>query len=105
MTVTAGAPSQIAITIPPPGSGASTSPLTPATVITVTDAQGNVVSGVNVTVTIETGTSTLSGTLIVATDENGQATFSNIIIADPGSYTLKFSVGALNTISTTIAIS
>ena len=67
-----------------------TSLITPAPTVQITDADGNPVGGVNVTVSLMTlsGTGSLSGTTTVATDGSGVATFPDLAVSDAGTYRL-----------------
>ncbi len=100
--VNAGAASKIAFTVQPsnviPGNSIS-----PAVVVSVEDALGNVVTSATNSITIAIGTNpsagTLAGTLTVAA-VNGVATFPNLSINNTGvGYTLTASTGGFTTIT------
>ena len=89
--ITAGAPSKIAFTTQPSNTTAGAS-ITPAIVVNVQDAAGNVVSGDGITLTIANnpGSSTLTGGGSVNTDSSGNATFAGVSLNKVGTgYTLK----------------
>jgi hypothetical protein len=97
-TAIAGAATQIAIITQPPGTAASGAALNPAPVIEVRDASGNAVTqaGINVTVSLATGTAPLGGTLTRPTNASGQVTFSSLSINGlVGSYSLAFNSSGL----------
>jgi len=96
--VTIGPPAKLAFTVQP-SSAAAGSSITPAVVVSVEDAQGNVVTTATNQVTMAIGTNpsigTLGGTAQV-TAVNGVATFSNLSINNPGTgYTLATSAAGL----------
>ena len=67
------------------------SPITPAPAVTITDADGNPVSGASVDVSLETiaGSGTLSGTTSKPT-VGGVATFDDLVVNGSGKYRLVF---------------
>ena len=78
-----------------------------AVTVTATDAQGNPVSGVSVTLALSGGPGALAGTTTVSTDSNGKATFSNLSVNKTGSsYLLTASApGVLPTAPTPVTSS
>ena len=107
-TSVAGAATQITITTQPPITAASGAALNPAPVVQIRDGSGNPVNtaGVNITVSLATGTGSLGGTLTHATNANGQATFTGLSINSLiGNYSLAFnSPGLAQATSATIAL-
>lgn len=88
--IVAGAPATIAFTQQPTGTTVNTV-MTPVLVVNIQDANGNPVSGDNVTLTIGTnpGGATLAGGNAVATDAGGNAGFGAVSLDKVGSgYTL-----------------
>ena len=93
-TVTAGTPTQVAITTQPAGAVSGVA-FTTQPVIQLRDAGGNLTtSTANVTVVIASGTGTLTGTATVAA-VNGVATFTNLQIAGAGAHSLTFASAGL----------
>ena len=107
-TAVAGAATQITITTQPPITAASGAALNPAPVVQIRDASGNPVNtaGINVTVSLATGTGPLGGTLTRPTNSSGQATFTGLSINGlVGTYSLAFnSSGLTQATSSTIAL-
>jgi adhesin/invasin len=107
-TAVAGAATQITITTQPPVTAPSGIALNPAPVVQIRDGSGNPVNtaGVNVTVSLATGTGPLGGTLTQPTNANGQATFTGLSINGLiGNYSLAFnSPGLAQATSSTIAL-
>ncbi len=66
------------------------SPIAPAPTVTITDAQGQPVSGKTVAVSLTTldGSGTLTGVVSQPTDGSGVATFSGLAVTSPGRYRL-----------------
>jgi uncharacterized repeat protein (TIGR03803 family) len=94
-TVNPAAASKLAYSVQP--SNASTGvAISPAIVVDVEDAFGNIVTGnsSNVTLSTNTGPGAVSGTATVAASA-GVATFNNIILNTAGTYTLAAKDGAL----------
>lgn len=97
-TAMAGSATQLTIETQPPATAASGAALSPAPVIQLRDASGNAVSqsGINVTVSLASGTGSLGGTLTRATNGSGQVTFSSLSINGlVGSYALAFNSSGL----------
>jgi adhesin/invasin len=97
-TAVAGAATQISIITQPPATASSGVALSPAPVVQLLDASNNPVSqaGVNITVSLASGSGPLGGTLTRATNASGQATFTGLSINGlVGSYTLAFNSGTL----------
>ncbi|MEO8201940.1 MAG: Ig-like domain-containing protein [Gemmatimonadota bacterium] len=93
-----GSASQLTITTQPPATAASGATFGTTPVVQVRDAGGNPVNtaGINVTVSLGTGTGTLNGTRTVPTNASGQALFGGLSITGlAGAYTLDFTSGAL----------
>jgi RHS repeat-associated protein len=87
-----------------PGNGKAGSPLGNV-VVQVQDANGNVVTGSNASITITSTAAGVGGTTTVAA-VNGVATFSNLVFTAAGSYTLTAaSAGITSATSTPFAIS
>ena len=102
--VTAGAATQLVFTKEPTNVVDNTS-ITPAVMVSVEDALGNVVTGATNTITVAISTNpasgTLSGTSMVAAVA-GVATFSNLSINNVGNgYTLSASATGFTTITST----
>lgn len=111
VTLAAGSPAKLAITVEPPASAQSGAVLNPPPEIQAEDGQGNPVAQAGIAVTaslnVPGGASgTLGGTKTVATDGTGKATFTNLVISGSnGGYTLSFSAPSIPQVtSTTIAI-
>ncbi len=85
LTIAAGAATMSAYTTPP-ANGTAASPLANV-VVSVEDANGNVVPGSTASITITSTPAGVSGTTTV-TAVNGVATFSNLVFTKAGSYTL-----------------
>src|SRR6266481_2169792 len=85
LTIAAGAATMSAYTTPP-ANGTAASPLANV-VVSVEDANGNVVPGSTASITITSTPAGVSGTTTV-TAVNGVATFSNLVFTKSGSYTL-----------------
>lgn len=72
-------------------------PVQPA--VRALDSVGNPISGIDVTVAIQTGGGALSGTAMATTDASGFATFSNLAISGtPGDRTLRFTAPGWNSV-------
>ena len=102
INITAGVPTQLAITTQPVG-GASGASLATQPVVEIRDAQGNRVTTdktTQVTAAIQTGGGTLGGTTSVLTSGSGVATFTNLMITGlVGSRTLQFSSAGLTSVT------
>lgn len=101
-TLTAGAPATLAFRTPPNGGGLN-SPFTPAPVIEVRDASGNVSTSATtvVTATLVSGGGTLSGNS--ATAQNGIATFTTLTVnGAAGVRTLSFGAPGLTAITASV---
>ena len=96
--------SQVAIRTQPGGAATIGSPIAPAAVVEIRDANNALVSSSSATVvaTLTGGSGTLSGATSVSA-VNGVATFSNLIVSLAGSYTITFTSVGL-TSATTSAI-
>lgn len=97
-TGTAGTASQVTIIAQPPASVASGATFGTTPVVQLQDAGGNPVStsGVNVTVSISSGSGTLNGTKTQPTNSSGQASFPGLSISGlAGQFTLDFDSGSL----------
>ncbi|PWN07788.1 Ig-like domain-containing protein [Rhodohalobacter mucosus] len=92
-TATTGDPSAMSVTTQAGLSTAGQAIAGPPAV-TVLDAGGNSVSGVNVSVSESGGYTLDGGTLTVATNASGVAEFSDLFIEAAGDYTLLFSADA-----------
>jgi uncharacterized protein YjdB len=98
----------LAIATQPSSSAQSGTVFAQQPVVQLRDASGNHVSspGVNVAVTIASGSGTLGGTVIVPTNSTGTANFTNLQISGSGTYTLLFSVAGLTSVtSSAISVS
>lgn len=101
----AGEPAQVTVVVQPSGTVQSGVVFPQQPVVEVADNGGNVVVGVDVTVTIASGGGTLSGTATVTTDGAGLATFSGLSISGPvGPRTLQFTVGSAQATSASIEV-
>ncbi|MBT8488178.1 MAG: prolyl oligopeptidase family serine peptidase, partial [Gemmatimonadetes bacterium] len=101
----AGEPDQVNVDVEPSGTVQSGVPFARQPVVEVVDNGGNVVAGVDVTVTIGSGGGTLSGTTTVTTDGAGLATFSGLSITGTvGSRTLQFDAGSAQATSATVEV-
>ena len=98
ITVTAGTPTQVAITTQPAGAVSGVA-FTTQPVVQLRDAGGNLTtSTANVTVAIASGTGSLTGTTTVAA-VNGVATFTNLNIAGAGAHALTFTSTGLTSVT------
>ena len=70
----------------------------------VKDASGNVVPGVVVTATVNTGPGTLQGTVTATTGSTGVARFGDLGIAGTGPHTLRYSTGAASVTSSSVTL-
>jgi hypothetical protein len=103
ITIGAGTATQLVFTSEPPSSGAAGTPF--GAVVQVQDANGNLVTSSNASVTITSTAAGVTGTTTVAA-AGGVATFTNLLLNSMGSYTLTAaSAGLSNAISTAISIS
>lgn len=97
-TGTAGTATQVKIITQPPATAASGATFSATPVVQLQDAGGNPVntSGVNVTVSISSGSGTLNGTKTQPTNGSGQASFPGLSISGTaGQFTLDFNSGTL----------
>jgi adhesin/invasin len=78
------------------------SPMT--VVVKLTDAGGNPIAGVSVTLTVPDNSATLIGTTTVSTDATGLATFNNLAINSTGTFQLQATAGALSALSSSFQI-
>ena len=95
ITISAGTATKLVITSGPPATGTAGSPF--GLVVQVEDANNNLITSSNASVTIGSNSSTsgsVSGTLTVSAS-GGVATFNNLILVTSGSYTLTASSGTL----------
>ena len=100
IAVTAGSASQLGIVTQPSSSVTSGSIFPQQPVIQVTDAGGNPVGGIVVTVAIASGAGTLGGTLTAVSAANGSAGFTDLMITGaPGIRTLSFSAPGVSTVT------
>ena len=108
ITLTAGAPAQLAITTQPPAAAQSGVLFNPQPIVQVQDGQGNAVAqpGIAVTASLNGTGGSLGGTKTVNTDGTGSAAFTDLLInGSSGAYTITFSAPSLAfATSTTIAI-
>lgn len=98
-SVSAGAPSALAIVTQPAGGSASGDPLAQQPVIQLRDAQGNDArqAGVTVTAVVASGPGTLGGSTTAVTNSDGRAVFANLaIVGAVGSYALRFESAGLS---------
>lgn len=113
--LSAGAPAGITLTTPPSASAKNDEVFSTQPAVTVTDAGGNPMSGIQVTVSIATAppptnpptsTPVLGGTLSATTNASGVAAFTNLEIVGPvGDYSLQFAAGGLTVNSNTLTLS
>src|SRR5205823_6673626 len=108
VTVTAGAATQLTLTIQPSSTAQSGVPLGQHRVVQLRDGAGNLVSqaGVTVAARIATGGGTLCGTLTATTTAGGTASCTHLSISGPtGRRTLSFSAAGLTpAVSGTITV-
>lgn len=102
ITITSGPPVRLAFSVQP-GGGRALSPLNPQPVVTVVDANGDLVTSYTGTVMIalgaNPGSAALRGTTTVSA-VNGVATFSNVAISAAGTgYTLIATAGSLTAVT------
>ena len=108
VTVTAGAPAQLTMTVQPSGSVANGAVLSQQPVLQVRDSAGNAVAqaGIAVSAAIASGGGTLGGTASRASDAAGQVSFTDLAITGViGTRTIGFtSAGLAGTVSSGIAV-
>jgi hypothetical protein len=108
IVVSAGAASQLVITVEPSATVASGTALAVQPVVKIADAGGNAIIGnaSTVTATVTSGTGTVTNATAAVSATTGLATFSGLTLNElAGPYTLTFSDGAATAaISTTIAV-
>jgi hypothetical protein len=108
ITVSAGAATQLVITVQPSSSVASGAALAIQPVVKIEDAGGNAVIGntSTVTATVTSAPGTISNNTAVVSATTGLATFSGLTLKElVGSYTLSFTdVSVTTAISTTINV-
>ncbi len=108
ISISAGAPTKLAILTQPSSTAASGSPFAQQPVIQLQDASSNVVAqtGYTVTAALASGTGILGGTTSATTNTNGVATFSALSITGSGAHTLRFSTPSMTSVSSgTITVS
>ncbi|HJR36595.1 MAG TPA: Ig-like domain-containing protein, partial [Gemmatimonadales bacterium] len=109
VSITAGAPSNLAITTQPSSTAQNGVAFAQQPAIALRDASNNPVSqaGVVVTAVIASGGGTLGGTTTATTDGSGIATFTNLsITGTTGARTLSFSAPSYNSVTSgTITLS
>jgi len=96
--VTPGAPTQLALTTPPPATANSGQVFSSSAVVRLRDVSGNNVlqSGVSVSAAVSPSAGVTLAGGSSSTDGTGAATFSALTLSGPaGNYTLTFSSGAL----------
>ncbi len=104
-SVTPQVASKVVFVPQPPANGTAGQALTPAVVVQVQDANGNVVTGSAAPVTISSTPTGVAGTLTVNAI-NGVATFSNLVFNTTGNYTLTAaSLGLTSATSNSFTIS
>ncbi|MCB1665795.1 MAG: hypothetical protein KDI28_08420, partial [Pseudomonadales bacterium] len=92
-------PSSLTITQQAEGTVENGAVFSPQPVVRALDSVGNPISGLDVTVNIQTGGGTLGGTLTITTDGSGLASFTNLAISGaPGDRTLRFSTTGWNSV-------
>jgi uncharacterized protein YjdB len=97
VNVQPGAPTQLALTTPPPPNANSGQVFSSPSVVQLRDISGNDVpqAGITVNATVQPGGTTLGGSS-VTTSASGAATFGALTLTGPaGSYSLTFSSGGL----------
>lgn len=106
LAAVSGPPARIVFSRRPPASALNEEVWEPATqpIVAVKDAAGAAVSGVLVTVDIETGAGTLQGTLSATTTSNGAAAFTDLGISGTGAHTLRFVAAAVSKTSPTVTV-
>ena len=96
-------PSAVAIVTAPSSEARTGTPLAQQPVIEVRDAAGNLLDGVHVVVTVETGGGVLSGASAVTT--GGRATFTGLTISGAtGPQVLRFTAGPASVLSAPITL-
>ena len=96
-----GAPTQLALTTPPPGSANSGQVFSSPSVVQLRDISGNNVpqAGITVNATVQPGSATLGGSSAVTT-ASGAATFGALTLTGTAaSYSLTFSSGSLTPVA------
>ena len=97
-------PAGVTITTQPPSSAliGQRFPIQPA--VEVRDGDGNLIDGVEVTASIESGGGTLRGDIEVVT-QDGVARFTDLLITGrAGSHTIRFQAGKANAVSRSISV-
>jgi adhesin/invasin len=92
-----GAAAVIVITQQPGPAPAVLGEFSPQPAIKVTDAFGNGVAGVSVTVSLDSGSGTLTGTVTVVTDGSGDAAYTSLglLAGGSGNHRLRFSASGV----------
>ena len=93
ISVAAGPPSGLGLTISPSADARSRAPLSPQPSIQLQDASGNPVAqpGVEVRASMASGEGTLGGQTVALTDGEGRAGYADLaIVGSPGAHTLLF---------------
>jgi hypothetical protein len=104
VVLSAGAPATLAITTQPSSSAIDGEPFARQPVIELRDAADNLVNGVQVDVSVQSGGGILSGTTSIAT-VSGKATFTDLAIGGAsGAHTLLFSAQSLSAVSNSIDV-
>jgi hypothetical protein len=93
ISVGAGPPSRLALTVPPPPAAQSRVPFSPQPSVQLQDASGNPVAqaGVEIRASIASGDGTLGGQTSAVTNGQGRADYADLtIVGGPGARTLLF---------------
>ncbi|TSA19704.1 MAG: carboxypeptidase regulatory-like domain-containing protein [Actinomycetales bacterium] len=105
VTLSAGAATQISMSVQPSSSITNGSNVGATTAVLVRDSGGNAISGATATVTVSGGSAVFGGTKSQVTNASGIATFNDLTLTGAtGTYTLTFASGSLSVNSTTITL-
>ncbi|MCA1800290.1 MAG: hypothetical protein LC650_03265, partial [Actinobacteria bacterium] len=106
ITFTAADPVEIVIpTGSQPGASIAGEIITNSPTVRLTDEYNNLVPGINVTVTEQSGQIFASGTETVSTNSSGLAVFDDLVITDAGQYNLVFTAETLTVTSNAFEVS
>lgn len=96
----------LSVTIEPPSTALSAEVFEPASqpVVTLKNAQGDALSGVDVTATLASGSGTLEGATTATTNASGIAAFLDLGIRGSGSHTIEFTSGTATATSASVVI-
>jgi len=104
VVLSGGAPATLNIQTQPSSTASDGEPFAQQPVIELRDNADNLVSGIEVTASIQSGGGTISGTTTVAT-MSGKASFTDLAIGGAsGTHTLRFSAQSLSAVSNAIEV-